>query len=383
MESSTHTDILVVAAPSEARGAALADALRQLGRTVTLATTPDAAAQATSYAGTIVTLTPATRDDPTVQAAINARPERMVGFFPEPMILPFGKWSNDPVLLRDSMTDAAARLIAAVDAPPQADVAAAARAAREQAETRKAQRQRITLSIVSAVGAVLAILIVIALRGGDTSANTPSGSGTTAETTPTTVPLNPYSSALLGQVAGCDTGGATWLSAPATLSVTCAKGQGTLLASPKATTGLQYLDFSPPEGTFPTAYVVSVKVTFVSGDANVYAFIGVLGQVSHNGQQLCAVNMAGQWQGGEVNANGTYKAQQTGTNKATLATVTIAASVNSDGSVTCSINHKPVGKPFQTDLTSTQKLFVGMFDTDSTGPFSVRFSNFDYIPTNS
>jgi hypothetical protein len=383
---STPTDILVVAAPNEARGAALADALRQLGRSVTLATTPDVAAQAARYAGTIVTLTPATRDDPAVQAAINAQPSRMVGFFPEPMILPFGKWSNDPVLLRDSLPDAAARLVAALEAPLKEDVAAEARAARERKEAQAKQRQLITYGIVGAVIVVLVILTVIGVHS--INANIASSQAAAPDTptpAPTSVPLPSYSASLLGKGAGCDTGHATWHVVPTSLTKTCAKGQGTLLATTQATNALQELAFVPPAGTFPAAYSVSVKATFVSGDANVYAFVGVLGQTSHNSQQLCAVNMAAMWQGGEVGITGAYKAQQHGALPNPLTTATLGAVLHSNGTVTCAIDGKQVGKPFTSTLSSsnTYQLFVGMFDVGSTGPFSVSFTSFKYVPVNS
>jgi hypothetical protein len=383
MESSTPADLLVVAAPSEAHGAALADALRQLGRNVTLATTPDAAAQAARYAGTIVTITPATRDDPTVQAAIAAAPARMVGFFPGPMILPMGKWSGDPVLLRDSLSDAAKRLVATLEAPLKADVAAAAREVIAQREARAQLRQRITLGVVAAVIVILVVLTVIGVRNIDANANS-SASVATDTPTPaaTSVPLQPYSTALLGAGAGCDSGSATWLSSPHTLNFTCTKGQGTLLATTKATTTPQSLAFAPPGGTFPAAYSVSVKATFVSGDANVYAFVGVLGQAANDDQQFCAVNMAGMWQGGKVDSVGTFTVQQKKALATPFTTVVLGAAVQSDGTVTCSINGKKVGNTFTSDLPATQTLYVGMFDTNSTGPFSVRFTSFAYVPVN-
>jgi hypothetical protein len=373
MKPTDTSRLLVVAAPSDARGSELADTLHQLGRNVTLATTPEQAAQAAQYKGAIIVLSPATKDDPTVQAAINVQGARLFPFFAEPMILPFGKWEANPVLLRGSIPDAAERLVAAVDAPPAVDVAREAAEARAAKEQQAAVRQHISYIVGGFIAILLIIGLVIFVNSGNTT--TPSGTSTASSATPTPSGPAVYQAAAPG--GACDQNGATWgLTSDAT--ITCASDAATLSVK-SATTDYQFITFKTPDGTFPSTYQFAFTGKITKGDAQTVIFAGIQ-QQPPVGMEVVAVSRDGHWSLVQISNTGkVLKTLKSGTLASAVTSFKFAVSIDGLG-MHVKLNGKAVASDSDELGDGSQVILFGVADPGGTSGYAASFANFVYTP---
>ncbi len=374
MKPADTSHLLVVAAPSETRGTELADALRQMGRNVTLATTPEQAAQAGQYGGTVVVLSPTTRADPTVQAAIDANGARRFPFFTQTLILPFGTWDANPVLFRGSITDAAQRLIAAIDAPPAADVAREAAAALAAKDKQLADRRRLINIIGGAIALLLLIGLVIFVRSGDST--TPASTTAATAPTATAAPTGPvvYSAAAPGS---CDQGTATW-SLAANAAIACGS-DGATLSAKSATSNYLFINFHTSDGTFPSTYQYAVTGKITKGDTNAVVFAGLQQQLP-TGMEVVAVSQDGHWSLVQIDNSGkVLKVLKSG--KLSGAVTNFKFSVTVDGlGMHVHLNGKGVVSDADELGDGSQAIIFGVADPGSATPFAASFANFTYTP---
>lgn len=381
--------LLVVAAPTEAGGSALTEALRQIGWAVTLATTPEQAAWAARYAGCIVVLTPATRDDPAIQAALAARPARLAPVFAEPMILPYGPWTTSPIRLGEDMVAAARVVIEALfpvatpPAPPTyapvspmapayplAPTVAPAGSAHPFAPPASPRQNGRALALALG-GAALALLLVVTsvlvLHAGGKGSTL--GSIIAAGT-----PGPAYTAQNPGL--GCDQGGALW---HATDGVTqnCT-AHGTKLSMPSDDGYLQGLFFSLPNILIPLSYRVAVTGTFLQGDSNFEIYVTAHDQ--QPGDQSFEAFPNSEWRVGRHTTTGKFdRMLSIGFLPKPLKTLRLTVEV--DGAVMhFAIDGKTVTTVTDATYQTTADIGFGIYDYRDAHPFAARFSDFVYTP---
>jgi hypothetical protein len=377
--------LLVVAAPGEARGSDLAEALRRMGWVVTLATTPEQAMSAAQYTGCVVVLTPATKDDPAIHAALAARPARLVPFFAEPMVLPYGSWTSGPVRLGEDMTTSARGAIEAlfpVVAPaappalaPASPFAAPLSSAHPFTPPSPAPHRSGRVLALALSGATLALLLVVTtvlIMHGIGKA------GTTGSLTPPTATPNPTLT-IANPGVGCDMQERALWRATDAVAQECT-AQGTVLSMPGDDGYLQGLFFSLPDNTsIPISYRVAVTGTLLHGDANEELFLSVHEQMP--GGQLFEAFANSEWQVyhiSDTDQDDTLLSR--GFSPKPLTTMTLSAEV--DGAVMhFAINGKTVTTVTDATYQTTPYIFFGMGDYSSAKKaFSARFSDFTYTP---
>lgn len=385
MYPSSPPQLLVVAAPDETRGGALADALRQIGWVVALATAPEQAAWAAHYAGCIVVLTPAMKDDPVIQAALAARPARLVSVFAEPTVLPHGPWTASPVRLGEDMAvtarDAIVALFpvvspAAAPSPysavsPSTPIVSPMYPFAPPPPSRQSRRRALALALGGAALALLLVVTSVLVLHAGGKAGTTARLAPTATTSPIITIANPG--------LGCDTSERALWETTGPISQVCTP-QGTDLSMTHADGYLEGLYFGLLYGaTFPTSYRVAVKATLLRGDMNEEAVLSVHDQKP--GGQIFEAFANSEWQVGREDENGNYVALLSrGFLPQPVKTLALAAEV--DGTVMhFTVNGQAVATVTDPTFLSSTDIFFGIDDYSSTSkPFSARFSDFTYAP---
>lgn len=107
----------IVTPPELPRALRLADEIYALGWEVEIADTPERGAEAGQRGVCIIMLTRDGWRDPALVEAIRQRPTILVPVLAEPMPLPNGPWTSDPIEMRYSLQEVAAMVINAIDMP--------------------------------------------------------------------------------------------------------------------------------------------------------------------------------------------------------------------------------------------------------------------------
>ncbi len=115
MRSGRALTLYLVTPPGLARALRLADELEEQGWRVVIADSPARGADAGAAGTCVIMLTRDGWRDPAIVAAIRNRPAVLVPVLVEPMSLPQGPWSSDPIEMRQSLSVVAERVADAVN----------------------------------------------------------------------------------------------------------------------------------------------------------------------------------------------------------------------------------------------------------------------------
>jgi hypothetical protein len=360
----TPAQLLVVAAPETERAQELTHALRQSGWQAALATAPEQIVP--PLTGTLVVLTSATQQHPTISAALSMPGLRRIPIFAEPMVLPFGEWASAPVLVT-AVTDATVRtVVEAVFGPPPALVQAA------PVMAPAVPSRRSEMPAILGIGGLLLSIIVVVV--GIVVINTRANAHVVGVTA-TATPLPSYMTDTPGVY--CDHGAAVWRKYT-NLQMTC-QTNGTLLSVKKDDGYLEYSIFEPVFNGIPNDYRLGVQTTFESGDANTAAYLDVHEQISY-GSQVFAARADGTWFIYRLDKQGHFDAYlDRGTFAPAAKTLNLQVEVHG-ANMLYTINGQKVSSVTDNTYLSSVDLAFGLFDFQSTKPYSALFTHFDYTP---
>jgi hypothetical protein len=421
--------ILVAAAPGDPRALRLVDDLQAMGWNIFLAETPEIAEEIAPRAICVVVLRPRYWNAPPIAATVRANPPYLIPVLAEPMPLPRGPWTFEPIPMespRQVATEVAQALedglraldwrrssrpnpVVPRDTYPSAgpssmpyrpdyDPFAPAAGSGNLAErafptpSRPAARAGVPLTLQPVpakrragagrvVGPVLSVLVIAGLLFGGYKAgvlNKVKGllSKGTAATSTATQPIA-YSAALPGP--GCDKGGGTWEPVhDSSLTLACQTG-GTLVTknSNFDTVGTIYFagkDLAP----FPASYRVQLTASIQSGDASTGVGLEVHGQ-AHSGGQVLDVQSSG-WVLDDYGTDG-HLTQRLALGFFPQPVKTFVMVVDVEGgAMTLTINNVVVDTVLNATYDATETIGLIIEDGGATKPIVALFSQFSYTP---
>src|SRR5579875_1863458 len=307
--------VLIAAAPGDPRAIRLANDLRDMGWDVLLAETPDVATTHAAEAICIAVLRPRYWNAPPIAAMVSADPPYLIPVLAEPMSLPRGPWSFEPIPMNSPQQVAEEVAQAAEDgaralglrrpsvprnSAPRPLVPFAAESSGAGSMSRTAMRPQVLQTTGEAPAAaendnsrtitavISVILLVIVLIAGYKYA-LPHFKHFLGQSDATPVPaaMRAYSTAKPGP--GCDTNGGVWepLSDPS-LKGSCATDGYTLTKSGNFDVAGEIFFDGRNNVLFPADYSVSVTATILSGDATTAVGLEVHRQTPKGGQILTA-----------------------------------------------------------------------------------------------
>jgi len=416
--SGTGPSLFVVATEGDYRAQSLADALRQLGWNVTLATRPELATQAAGATAVIALLTPTTWNAPAVAAGVTSRAPRVIPVLAEPMALPNGPWTSAPFSLSSDTARQISETLRGVTNNQQQQSAAqyapqpsrpfepaATQLPPSQAPSPYAapsmpyQQPTIPASNWTAtpppppLGAAPTFSPVPARRGGGALGRVLIGVAVIVvllgialvKVLPAivqTISANtnaPYTTNVPGPT--CDKGGGVWsTTSPSNVTITCQSGN-TLITRKGDNTLIGSVDFNGKGESykFPQSYDVSVVGNIINGDQLVGFALGVHSTSSDDGQ-LLVVRQNSAWNLYDgVQTGSTLKTKKHGYLASGSKTYTINIQVRGPV-VTFIVNGKTITTNVNTASNSTTSLSLGVSDPGSATQPSVSFSKFSYTP---
>jgi hypothetical protein len=166
MTHPTPVTVLVAAPTGNAIGSALATGLQQHGWQVTVADSPKAAAQCENYAFCVVALSPETRDDPLIAAALRPMRGRLIPLFLASMALPPAHWATAPIQAQGTLEATMQAVITTLSAMPAIPAPTGAAyvhytAPRPQLPSQRYRRRRLTgggMVVLVAIGIIAYLL---------------------------------------------------------------------------------------------------------------------------------------------------------------------------------------------------------------------------------
>ena len=417
--------ILVASAPGDPRAIRLVDDLLDLGWDVILADTPELAEEFAAGAICIAVLRPRYWNAPPIAATVQSNPPYLIPVLAEPMPLPRGPWSFEPIpmesprqvvsevatALEDGFRALSWRRPSRPNAMPHNsyptnrdpyrsprdsfssrgdDFAARSMPSRPSVRVGVASRpspldplpakQRSGGGRVA--GTLLSLLVIAGLLFGGykygllTSVKKLLGKGGTSTSLVATQPVA-YSAATPGP--NCDKGGGSWEALnDSSLAGTC-QTDGFLLTKNGSfdTAGEIFFD-GKNHAPFPTSYQVQLTAAITSGDAHAGVGVEVHRQTPKGGQIFDV--QSSQWVFTLDDKNGDPP-KQLATGFMAKSTKPFALTVTvTGGEMVLTINGTKVDTVLDATFNTTDSIALALVDPGATKPVSALFSQFSYTP---
>ena len=423
--------VLVVSAPGDPRAIRLSDDLQDAGWRVILADTPDIAEDYAESAFCVVVLRARQWNAPAIAAAVRARPVVLIPVLAEPMDLPRGPWTFEPIPM-DSPRQVVAEVAEALDDAARAQRGSAGRGPggsyppREpvdsfsgarggvgyQRESRgpidrggttygrgagdpfgrsMPNRPSVRVGATTApppakkssagrgIGIAVSLLVLAGLIFGGIKYGYPYVKRHYLTGSPTAVPQPAaYTANLPGP--GCDTGtGKNLWQFPANSAYTgaCQTAGYTLTQNSNPTQVGEV--FFKDRAAFPRAYQVQVTAT-TQGDANIAVGVDVHHQANSGGGYLFGAYGDGEWHG-ILEADTIDKIQRLALGFLAKPSNTYQMLVDVQGPVmTFSVNGTKVGTITDGTYRTTDAVGFFLLDYGDTKAATATFSQFSYMP---
>lgn len=400
--------ILVASAPGDPRAIRLVDDLLAMGWQVILADTPELAEELAPSAICIAVLRPRYWNAPPIAATVRANPPYLIPVMAEPMALPRGPWSFEPIPMEsprqvaDEVADALEDGFRALSwrrpsrPNPMPRDAFSARRGDEFGARSMPSRPSLRAAAVSplaplpakkasgssrTVGGVISLLVIAGLLFGGYKFGLISDLkkilGKSVSSTPIATQPVSYTTNLPGP--NCDKGGGKWEAlTDSTLAGMC-QSNGFLLTKSGAfdTTGEIFFD-GKDLAPFPASYQVQVTATIVAGDAN--AGVGVeLHRQTPQGGQIFDVQ-SNQWIM-TLNDKSGVPARRLALGFFPKSTQTfVLSAVVTGGMMTLSINNVQVDTVMDGTYATTDTIALVLADPGAKKAALALFTQFTYTP---
>lgn len=413
--------VLVVAAPQDAQAGELVNALREAGLNVILANTELLASQANEVGVCILVLRPELwHETPAITAALQCNPSYMIPLLVEPMELPEGPWTSEPISLEEPIDETAQKLVAHITeyfrSLPEEVTLAVVPSLEEAITTESAPLTRPVAS-QSRPGSIklrhstvfilfLAVALTIALPMFFLSRSTADQTIYKNMKLTDSLLAHPYSAVVPGSF--CDRGGARWavgqyFKAPtaittqgtpqtgfdASTEMTC-KANGLLMTKKDHFNYYAIVVFEDRDSTaLPRHFKTQIDATIISSSPQASIELGVRMQKADNkgdsyssgyGNNTFTVREDGKWEVRRIsNTSSAVEAILAHGSVSPAKTFTLSAEVNGPLMI-FSVNGLPVSTVSDTTYQNSHGISFGVADPGATGPLSALFSHFTYSP---